>query len=379
MVSQNMININEMISIIIPCRNEEHRISACLDSIVQFVIPEKVEVEILVVDGNSDDKTVEIVNGFSDKYPQIRLMSNPDQIQSCGLNIGIRSAKGEYILRLDAHSQYPQNYLNLCHHTMKNTGADIVGGIVITLPGNDSPQALLVQMITTHSFGVGNAYFRTKERNGPVDTVPFGFFHRAIFDQIGYFDERLVRNQDYEFNCRIRKTGGIVWSNPDIRIFYYNQTTLSQFLKKQFILEAPYNVFMWYLAPYTFKARHAITGIFTGFVICGLLLSIYYKLILNIYCSVMVLYFALSLRASFQQARRMQNWSQLFILPFAFFSFHFVHGLGVLKGLIRLILRKSPVQKVKEPWPGARIYRVKLSNLKKLNGGDHDSYKEDRS
>lgn len=108
---------------------------------------------------------------------------------------------------------------------------------------------------------------------GPRDTVPFGFFKRSIFDRIGLYDERLVRAQDYEINRRIIAAGGTVWLNPQIEAYYHNQSTLAKFYKKQIVKEAPYNAYMWWVAPYAFAPRHAITGFFTAGVLGGLALG----------------------------------------------------------------------------------------------------------
>ena len=171
------------------------------------------------------------------------------------------------------HSKYPRNYLKLCYETALRTGAENVGGLFITKPGGDNYQASLVQALTTHKFGIGNAGFRIGMPEGKTDTVPYGFYKKDIFSKIGFLDERLVRAQDYEFNRRIIKKGGIVWRNPDIHVHYYNQPTLFKFLIKQIKFEAPYNAYMWSLAPYTFAYRHAITGVFSAGVIGGILLS----------------------------------------------------------------------------------------------------------
>ena len=116
--------------------------------------------------------------------------------------------------------------------TALRTGTDNAGGIVNTLPTNDTRDARLVQALTTHSFGVGNSRFRLNTGEGAVDTVPFGCYRRDVFERIGFFDERLVRNQDYEFNRRLLRAGGRIWCNPAITIDYYNKARLSGLLRQ---------------------------------------------------------------------------------------------------------------------------------------------------
>ena len=347
-----------MITIIIPTYNEEKYINKCLSGVLDFIIPANHEIEILVVDGISEDKTVEIVEELIKIDHRIRLLYNPDKIQSIALNIALKESKGDWILRLDAHSTYPHDYLKLCYETAIKTKADNVGGLFITQPGGDNYQASLVQALTTHKFGVGDAGFRIGMPEGVADTVPYGFYKKEIFSKIGFLDERLVRAQDYEFNRRIIKKGGIVWRNPDIHVHYYNQPTLWKFLKKQIKLEAPYNAYMWYLAPYTFAYRHGITAVFASGIIGGILLSPYTTFIKYTFVIVITLYFFLSLISAMQQAKRYKKRVHVLTLPISFFLYHFLHGLGVLWGLLRLITNTAPVQKIKEPWNGYGSYRI---------------------
>ena len=232
----------ELVSIVVPCRNEEGLIADCIASMLAFDLPEHIQIEVLVLDGLSEDQTVIKLRSIMKKDARVKLFTNPGKIQSTAINIALKEAQGEWILRLDAHSTYPQNYLKLCYETMLRTGADNVGGIVISTARNNRYGANLVQAITTHKFGVGNSGFRTGMKAGAADTVPYGFFRKSIFDTIGLFDERLVRAQDYEYNCRIIKSGGTVWLNPEIQLVYYNQPSLWLFLKKQLLQDAK-NIF----------------------------------------------------------------------------------------------------------------------------------------
>ena len=351
-----------MISIIIPTLNEEAWIEKCLKSVLGFKLPNHQNFEIIIVDGNSQDKTVEIVKTIASENDLISIINNPKVIQSVALNLGFKRAKGEWILRLDAHSIYPANYLILCYETTIQTKAQNVGGLFIAKLGADNYQAHMVQALTTHKFGVGGASFRTSMTAGEADTVPYGFFNKNIFERIGYLDERLVRAQDYEFNRRIIACGGKIWRNPEIHVYYYNQPTMKKFLLKQMIREAPYNAYMWYLAPYSFTFRHAITGIFSLGVIGGLIFSPFNQIISFIFISVIILYFLLALLSSFQQAKRYNKIEHIFTLPLGFFSYHFLHGLGLLYGIFKLIVGIAPVQKIREPWKGYGSFRIKISN-----------------
>ncbi|MEI8088794.1 MAG: glycosyltransferase family 2 protein [Opitutaceae bacterium] len=345
--------MESLITILIPCRNEENYIRPCLASVLALALPTGVQFEIVVIDGRSTDRTRLLIDEVAARDPRVRWLDNPGITQSCALNLGVRQARGTWIMRLDAHTQYPPDYLALCHATALRTGAANTGGVCITQAGGASYQAQLVQALTTHKFGVGDSGFRTGAAEGQRDTVPFGFFRRDLFDAIGYFDERLVRAQDYEFNRRIHASGHTVWLNPAIHSLYFNQPTLLAFYSKQLFHEAPYNAYLWYLAPYAFAPRHAITGAFALGLLGGLALSPLIPCIAWPFACVMWLYGVLAFLSALQQAIRFRRSLHALLLPFCFFGFHFLHGLGVLAGLVRLATGTAPVQQTPEPWPDA--------------------------
>ena len=332
------------VSILIPCYQERNFIRGCLESVLSFDLPESTEIEVLVLDGGSTDGTREIVREISERDDRVRLVDNPGRTQSAALNLGIPMSRGEYIMRLDAHSVYPSDYLRLCLETALRTNADNTGGAVATLRRGDGYQSALVQAITTHKFGVGDSGFRTDAAEGPADTVPYGFFKRGIFERVGLFDERLLRAQDYEMNRRITHNGGKIWLNPQIRVRYYQQPDLRSFIRKQIVHEAPYNAYMWYLAPYAFAVRHAVTGVFAFGVLAGLMLSPFSGIVRVAFLSVMAFYFGLAIFSGVQQAIRYREPRHVIFAPVGFFLFHFLHGIGILIGLVRLATRTAPVQ-----------------------------------
>jgi hypothetical protein len=218
--------------------------------------------------------------------------------------------------------------------------------VLDTLPGSTSYSGHLVQAISTHRFGVGDSGFRVGQRKEEyTDTVPFGFYKLSIFKEIGKFDERLVRCQDYELNKRILKHGGKILVNPNVKVIYYNQPSMGKFVKKQVLIQGPYNPYAWYIAPHSFNYRHAISAVFAGSLIVGIPLSIFFGGARILLFSVMGLYFLLALSSSLQQAIRYKKPADLLILPFGFLAFHISHGLGVLLGAFKLLFRVAPVQR----------------------------------
>jgi glycosyltransferase involved in cell wall biosynthesis len=363
------------ISIIIPFHNEEKFIGKCLESVLLFNGLDQLEIEILLIDGKSTDRSREIIEQIRSLHTgrDIQIANNPTIIQAAALNIGINKATGDYLLRLDAHSSYPENYLEDLLETSLRTNAENVGGVIITKPYSDNFSAQLVQALTTHKFGVGNSGFRVGAKEGPADTVPYGFFKKSIFRRAGFFDERLIRAQDYEFNRRIAQVGGTVWINPDIQLLYYNQPDLFSFLKKQLFKEAPFNSYMWYLAPYTFNLRHSITGFFSLGIIVGGIASLFSAFIFHLYLGIIIFYLAVALLSSVQQALRYKKVSHIFCLPLSFFLFHFLHGIGIIAGCLNLLIHQSPVQINIFAWDKKKIRRYTKEVLNELKEKDKNS------
>src|SRR5947209_3590107 len=204
-----------------PCRNEERYIGACLDSILATTYPLD-RIELLVVDGMSEDRTREIVTGYPPRRSTISFPANRRCITPAALNIGMRAATGEIIMRMDAHVLYPPQYIPRLIDALQTSDADNVGGVIVTLPADRSTMAQAIAIGLAHPFGVGNAYFRIGVAAPRwVDSVPFGCFRREVFDRTGLFDEDLVRNEDDEFNLRLIKHGGRILLLPEVLSYYF--------------------------------------------------------------------------------------------------------------------------------------------------------------
>lgn len=146
--------------------------------------------------------------------------------------------------------------------------------------------------------------------------------------------------------------------NPQIKVRYYQQPDMPSFIRKQVAHEAPYNAYLWYLAPYAFTLRHAVTGMFAAFIIVGLALSIFSSAARWIFAAVMILYMTFAVIAGVQQALRYREPRHAVFAPFAFLVYHFLHGAGVLIGFAKLAAGTAPVQRKHEPWPGAGRFRA---------------------
>lgn len=214
-----------MLSVICPIYNEKKYIAECIHSIVAQDYP-KDDMEVLFVDGMSDDGTRDIVRDFTKEYPYISLVDNPQRIVPVAMNIGIKASRGQIIIRLDAHAKYPADYFSTLTAALERLHADNVGVVCHTDVLNKSPKTLAIKEVLGNKFGVGNSSFRTGIKDvQEVDTVPFGCWRREVFDRYGLYDTRLVRNQDIELNKRIKRGGGHIFIIPDTCCTYMARET----------------------------------------------------------------------------------------------------------------------------------------------------------
>ena len=211
-----------LVSILLPVRNEAKSIKNCLQSILDQDYP-KNRMQIIVADGCSEDKTREIVQCFIDEYPNIILVHNPGEIVPTGLNAALKEACGEYIIRVDGHTKISNDYVKECVLALERSGADNVGG-KMSAEGNTNFGGA-VTIATSSSFGVGNALFHYSDKEEWVDTVYLGAWPRNVFTRIGLFDEEMVRDQDDEFNYRLRANGGRILLSPNIKSKYTVRNT----------------------------------------------------------------------------------------------------------------------------------------------------------
>lgn len=221
-----------LVSVIMPICNEEEHIESCLDAILAQDYPAD-RFDVLVVDGMSEDRTRKIVvDGYVGGYPNVRLLNNPQRIVPTALNLGIRAAQGDIIIRVDGHTTIAPDYVRQCVTALERTEADNVGGRMdAEAPGYFGKA---VALATSSPFGVGNARFHYSHKQEWVDTVYMGAYRRGVFDRIGLFDEELVRNQDDEFNYRLRAHGGRILLCPQIRSRYTNRSSPQELWRQYF-------------------------------------------------------------------------------------------------------------------------------------------------
>ncbi len=325
------------VSVIIPCRNEERFIGKCLDSLLEQDYS-KEKLEVLVIDGMSEDRTREIVKNYSRKFPFIKILENPKKYTPFGLNIGIKEAKGEIIIRMDAHAGYDKNYISKCVENLEKYRADNVGGTMITLPAKNTIIAKAIAICLSHSFGAGGSYFRTGVKTArEVDTVFGGCYKREVFEKIGLFNENLIKAQDLEFNLRLKRAGGKIILAPDIVSYYYPKSDLGGFFSHTFI-NGIWTIYALKFIKIPFKIRHYVPLFFVVSLIGPLFLSIFFPVLFWLFLFIIFLYCLTNIYFSLKIAKQEKNSRHLFIMPVVFATRHIAYGLGSIFGLFKLII-----------------------------------------
>lgn len=324
-----------LVSVICPIRNEEGYISQCLESLAnQPYDPHKLE--ILVVDGMSDDQTREIVQQYAEKYPNIRLLDNPKRFVPFALNIGIRQARGKYIIRMDGHAKAAADFVEKSIAALENNEADCVGGPITSV--NDSETGKAIALGMSSPFGVGNSRFRTSvDKPCYVDTLAFPAFKREVFLKIGLFDEEMVRCQDDEFNFRIRKSGGKILLTPEIKSWYYPRAGFKK-LWKQYFGYGLWKIRVLQKHFWKMQLRHFFPAGFVLSLLLPLILSFFIPGAYRVSIGIAGLYIAASVLAAGLTWRRNREVSPFKIL-LSFYILHFSYGIGFLWGLIKFAPR----------------------------------------
>ena len=315
---------NIVVSIIIPLFNEEKFIDNCIKSLVAQTYPCD-RMEWILVDGNSTDKTVDIIKRYADDYP-IVLLHNEKRKTPYALNMGIDAARGKYIVRMDAHASFAPDYVEKCVYYLDTTDADNVGGVAETEADGFIGTAIS-KMLST-KFGVGGSDFRTGDGNKYVDTVPFGAFRREVFERVGLFNTELLRSEDNDMNARIRESGGKIWLAEDIRFKYYCRDTVGGILKMG--MQNGNALFRTLLVnPKAMSIRHFIPFLFLMSLIVMPLISAFIPVLWWAFALEMGLYLLLDLYFSFVKIPFKYGLVTLWLFPL----FHISYGLGSLLGI----------------------------------------------
>jgi succinoglycan biosynthesis protein ExoA len=336
----NLSCMTPTVSAVVPCRNERDHIKTCVQSLLAQKAPPG-GFEVIVADGMSDDGTREILSNIARSDSRLKVIDNPERVTACGMNAGIRHARGQYIAIMGAHNRYAPDYLQSSVEVLQETGADNVGGSMSCLGKSWLQRAIAV---AHHSpFAVGGARWHDIHYEGPADTAFGGFYRREVFDRIGLFDETLVRNQDDEFNLRLTRAGGKIWHSPRIKSWYQPRQSLGSLLQQQ-IQYGYWKVRVIQKHKIPASIRHLVPGCFVLSLIVLALTSPWSRIAFWGWIALAGLYSLCSLVASIVTAWRTE-WKLFPLLPLVFACYHFGYGYGFLRGILDfVILKREPTR-----------------------------------
>ena len=327
------------VAVVIPTLNEEKFIACCLDSVIAQSYPFN-DMDVMVVDGGSKDRTKDIVEEYKRKYQNIRFLNNPGRIQSIAFNIGVHSSDAPYIVRLDAHATYNHRYIEKCIEKF-SANAEVlgcapefvgnVGGVWNIRPQHSGLIAESSAILNQSRFGIGGAAFRVGAPAGFVDTVPFGCFPRKVLEKVGGMREDLPRGEDNEFNSRIRKAGYKIYLDPKIVCSYFSRDTLRTNMKQMYANGESIG-HLFYVDKDSVGIRHLIPLLFVGSILCGVALAFVWLPFFYALLAELCLYFTCDLLASILAAKE-HGWKYLLPLFVMFFCVHISYGWGTIVGL----------------------------------------------
>ena len=321
------------VAVVIPTYNEELYIEKCMASVYNQSFPFE-EMDVMIVDGRSTDATREIVQKMSEQWPNVRLLDNPGKIQSIAFNIGVASSTASYIVRLDAHAEYNEKYIELCINNLSaNAKIGDAGGVWNICPRREGiiPEANAI--LNRSKFGIGGAAFRVGAEAGYVDTVPFGAFPRHVVEEVGGMREDMPRAEDNEYVSRIKKAGYKIYLDPEIVCTYYSRDTFYGSVKQMYANGLSIGQ-LFYVDRSAIGLRHFVPFAFLMSLILAVVGAIFWKPFMWLLIIVLGMYFLCALAATVVLCCK-NGWKYFFILLVLFFSVHCAYGWGTLVGLFK--------------------------------------------
>ncbi len=318
-------SVAPLVSVIVPMRNEAAGIIACLESILASELPPGAELELLVLDGASTDQSAELVAELARRDARVKLLDNPARLQADAFNRGLREARGEYLVRMDAHTRYASDYIAESIRLLEATGAENVGGV--QRAEGQSWVSHAIAAAVSSRFAAGDAKYRHAAEPTWVDTVYLGAWRTATVRALGGMRPGWAVNEDYEMNVRLRQNGGRVYLSPTIRSTYMVRASLPKLIR-QYLRYGFWKVRTLRAHPRSLRWRQLVAPAF----VIGLLLTPLLIHWLGLWgLTHVILYGAANLLASVLTAAS-SRWSNLPLLPFIFLAIHLSWGIGFLAG-----------------------------------------------
>lgn len=322
------------VSVIVPCYNEEATIQLLLEAIDAQTYPRQ-DIEVIIADGMSSDRTRQRIAEFQARHPDlaVRIVDNSRRNIPAGLNCAIQAARGEIIIRLDAHCMPHTDYFAGCISALEQGKGDNVGGVWEIQAGGTSWQARAIAVAAAHPLGVGDARYRYTETAQQVDTVPFGAYRRSLVEKIGFYDENLLTNEDYEFNVRVRQSGGVIWLDPAIRSVYFARDTYTG-LVRQYARYGYWKARMLRRYPGTLRWRQALPPAFVFSLTISALLAFFFPIIGVLFVIELSAYALILLLVGLHGAWKHSDLALVLGVPLAIASMHLAWGSAFLWSMI---------------------------------------------
>jgi len=328
------------VSVIVPCYNEGRFIGKALEKLADQYRPEAYE--IIVVDGMSDDHTREVVVEFQRSHPElaIRIVDNPARKIPHALNLGIAAARGEVIARIDAHAAPSPGYIRRCVEVLSESSGAVVGMPCRVRPGEDSITARAIALAVSHPFGIGDAKYRLNSVAGgegatqeSVDTVAFACFRKSLWAELGGFDEKLLTNEDYDFNYRVRLRGDKVLLDRSERCDYFARATLAK-LASQYLRYGAWKARMIRQRPRSMKWRHLVAPAFVASIVFLTAIGFWRTIAWKMLALELATYLTAATAFAYHAVRReREKFPVMLTMPLVFFTIHFSWGTSFLWGL----------------------------------------------
>ncbi|MDO4197278.1 MAG: glycosyltransferase family 2 protein [Prevotellaceae bacterium] len=324
---------NFKVAVVIPTLNEERFIEGCLQSVMKQTFPFE-EMDVMVVDGGSKDKTRDIVNSISEKHPNVRLLPNPGKIQSIAFNIGVKESTAPYIVRLDAHASYCKEYIETCvKHLMEDPTVGNSGGVWDIQPQRPELVPEASAILNQVKFGIGGASYRVGAAEGYADEVPFGSYPREVIDEVGGMREDLARGEDNEFYSRIKKAGYKIYLDPKAVITYYARDTFKGNMKQMYANGLSIGKLL-FIDHESVGLRHLVPLAFVISLIGSLILGCIWTPLFGLFGLALGTYLLADIAATISACRKF-GWKYLLVLLLLFFLVHVSYGWGTIIGILK--------------------------------------------
>lgn len=320
------------VTAMIVARNEEEYIKQSVLSFLNQDYPKEC-MELLLIDGESEDHTVERARETVEEYCRqgervsVRYLQNPGRLLATGWNLGIREARGEFVVRIDAHAQAAQDLISKCIKILQeHPEVACAGGRIVTEPLTEKGR--VIANVLSSPFGVGNARFRYTEESGYVDTVAYGVYRKEIFEKAGYFNEKFQRNQDNDMHGRIKNCGGKFYLEASVKSLYHSRETVKGMMKQA------YGNGRWIVIGLKesesregISLRHLVPLLFVVANILLMVMGIFFKTFRWMFFGMYLLYFSL---AVFFALKKTQSVSEVLRICMYDWLLHMSYGLGAL-------------------------------------------------